>query len=136
MFAPTEVTNRYLQKHIPAEFRGLRYTKVTAGEERTIVKVAYSTYEAVSPEGDPILRKSGEPVVRTTAYIAFDDGTYTTSHGDTVLSQLESETGPIGEQIGVIVFDVDCPVRITTIKVVYGRGVKAKQYDTWAFEPM
>lgn len=136
MFATNEITSKYMAKHIPEQFRAMKYRKVAIGEELRITKIAYSTYEAKNPEGEPILYKDGSPVLKTTAYIGFSDGSYTTSHGDTVVGQLVSETGAYPEEIGVENHEVDCPVRIISHKVTYGRGASAKSYDTWAFEPM
>lgn len=130
------VTKRAILKLIPNAFRGMDYVKVKDGDKYTIIKVTYSVYFAKDKDtGDYILNRAGERVLNTTAYIGFADGTYTTSKGDTVISQLVSETGDYPDAEGVYDFDCNCPVKVITVNATYGRGSKAKQYPVWAFEP-
>ena len=132
----TNVTKRSMLKVIPSEFKAMIYTKVNDGETRRITKVCYSVYPVKDAEtNEPMTRKDGTIVTNVTAYIGFDDGSYTTSHGDTVINQLVSETGDFPDEVGQYTYDCNCPVRVITIQATYGRGKSAKTYPVWAFEP-
>ena len=137
MQSATSVTKRSMLKVIPDYFKTMTYTKVNDGDLKTINKIVYSVYPVKDAEnGGYLMRKDGTPVTNVTAYIGFGDGTYTTSHGDTVINQLVSETGDFSDIEGQYEFDVDCPVKIITIQQTYGKGKTAKTFPIWAFEPM
>lgn len=127
------VTSIKMLAIMPEQFKGLDYQKLKAGDEKTITHVAYSVYPAKDKEGTGIFRKDGTPVMRTTAYIAFDDGSYTTTKYDLPISQLVSETGMYDDSaVGITVFDSNCPVRAISVSVRMGQ----KDYEIIAFEPL
>lgn len=118
---------------IPDEYKGKDYVKLKSGDEKKIVKVAYSVYPAKDKEGAGIFRKDGSVVFRTTAYMLFSDGTYSTTKYDLPISQLVSETGMYDDsKSGVTIFDCDCPVRACDFIVRMGN----KDVSIIAFEPM
>lgn len=131
------VTKRSMLNIIPEPFKSMTYVKVNAGEVKKITIVAYSVYPVKDKESHEFLiRKDGSPVTNVTAYIGFDDGTYTTSHGETVINQLVSETGNFSDEPNVYVYDrLDCNVKIITTTAKYGKGPTAKSFPIWAFEP-
>lgn len=131
------VTKRSMLAIIPDEYKGRVYRKVNAGEEYRIDSVIYSVYPVKDKEtGEYLIRKDGEPVLNCTAYIGFDDGSYTTSKGETVISQLISETGNYPDVAGYHLYPCDCAVRIITTTQEYGKAGNRKSFPIWAFEPM
>lgn len=131
------VVKRSMLAIIPEDCKGMTYRKVTKGEEYRITGVVYSVYPVKSKEtGEYLIRKSGEPVLNTTAYILFQDGSYTTSKGDTVIGQLISETGDYPDSAGQHYYPCDCPVRIIETTAEYGKAGSKKSFPIWAFEPM
>ena len=138
MKSAATVTKRSMLAVIPDCFKNAEYRKVNKDEEYTIVKVVYSVYPVKSKEtGDFILKRNGDPALNTTAYIGFSDGTYTTSKGDTVISQLVSETGDFPDVAGYHEFDVDeCKVKIIECMASYGKGSAKKSFPLWCFEPL
>lgn len=132
------VTKRSMLSIIPEPFKLMTYVKVNAGDTKKITIVAYSVYPVKDKESrEYMIRKDGTPVTNVTAYIGFDDATYTTSHGDTVINQLVSETGNFPDEPNVYVYDkLDCDVKIITTTAKYGKGPNAKSFPIWAFEPL
>ena len=118
---------------IPDVFKGMDYVKLKAGDEKVIKGVAYSVYPAKDKEGNRILRKDGSEVMRTTAYIGFSDGSYTTTKYDLPISQLVSETGMYDDtKKGITLYDCDCAIRAVNVTVRMGN----KDVQIIAFEPM
>lgn len=138
MKSATTVTKRSMLAIIPDVFKSAEYRKVNKDETYTITKVVYSVYPVKSKEtGEYLLKRNGDVVLNTTAYIGFDDGTYTTSKGDTVISQLVSETGDFPNMEGYHEFNVDnCKVRIVETMAEYGKGPAKRSFPIWCFEPM
>lgn len=138
MKSANTVTKRSMLAIIPDAFKGSEYRKVNKDEIYTITKVVYSVYPVKNKEtGEFLLNRHGDPVLNTTAYIGFDDGTYTTSKGDTVISQLVSETGDYPDIAGYHEFVVDeCKVRISECMAEYGKGLAKKSFPIWCFEPL
>lgn len=133
MKSVSNVTSIKMLAIMPEQFKGLDYIKLKEGDEKTIIHVAYSVYPAKDKEGLGITRKDGSIVYRTTAYIAFSDGTYTTTKYDLPISQLVSETGMYPDNAtGITICDCDCKVKAVSVSVRMGQ----KDYAIIAFEPL
>ena len=136
MISADAVTPRAIRAIMPDCMKGLAYVKLADGMERIIVKVAFSVYPAKDKETKEVLvRKDDTVICRTTAYIGFDDGTYSTVANEYAIGQLFSITKTIDENdVGVHEFpDVEpCKVRVTTKDIKYG----AKTFPSWVFIPI
>lgn len=138
MQSVSTVVKRSMLAIIPDRFKDWTYRKVSKDETYTITIVVYSVYPVKDKEsGEFLLNRRGEPVLNCTAYIGFDDGTYTTSKGDTVISQLVSETGNYPDTAGYHEFPVDnCRVKIIETMAEYGKAGNKKSFPIWCFEPL
>lgn len=123
---------------MPECMKGMLYTRLAEGMEKTITKVAFSVYKA-KREVDGfrvcIERKDGSYVTKTTAYIGFDDGSYTTVGNEYAIGQLMSITETIDENVeGMYEYPgvEPCKVKIATKDIKYGDRV----YPSWVFVPM
>lgn len=136
MFTVEQVTPRAIRAIMPKSFDGMSYIKLSEGMEKTIVKVAFSVYPAKDKATkEEILRKDGSVVTKTTAYVGFDDGTYSTVGNEYAIGQLFSITETIGDDdVGMHEYpDIEpCKVRITTKDIKYGD----KLYPSWVFIPI
>lgn len=136
MMTADQVTPRAMRAIMPKCFDGMAYIKLAEGMTKTISKVAFSVYPAKSKDTkEEILRKDGTVVCRTTAYIGFDDGTYSTVSNEYAIGQLFSITETIKEDdVGMHEYpDVEpCKVRVTTKDVKYGD----KSFPSWVFIPI
>lgn len=132
------VTKRAMLAVIPDCFKESEYRKVNKDEIYTITRVVYSVYPVKDKEtGEYMINRRGNPVLNVTAYIGFDDNTYTTSKGDTVISQLVSETGDFENVAGYHDFVVDnCKVKIIETMAEYGKAGSKKSFPVWCFEPL
>ena len=133
MKSVNNVTSIKMLNVMPEQFKGMDYQKLKDGDVKTIKHVAYSVYPARNDEGEGIFRKDGSIVYRTTAYMAFDDGSYATTKYDLPISQLVSETGMYpNNETGITYFDCDCKIKAVSVSVRMGK----KDYDIIAFEPL
>ena len=138
MITAEQVTPRANRAVMPDCMKGMTYTKLVEGQERTIVKVAFSVYKAKKETDDGkvfIERKDGSYVTKTTAYIGFDDGSYTTVGNEIAIGQLMSITEEIDENAeGVHEYaEIEpCKIKIGTKDIKYGDRV----YPSWIFIPM
>ena len=138
MITAEQVTPRANRAVMPESFKGMTYSKLANGQFRTIVKVAFSVYKAKKETDDGkvyIERKDGSYVTKTTAYIGFDDGSYTTVGNEIAIGQLMSITEEIDENTeGVYEFPdvMPCKVMIDTKDIKYGD----RSYPSWVFVPM
>lgn len=132
---------------LPYEFATAPYTKLKVGDIKTITGVVYSVYEVLEKDKGHVVydenniakvktnSKTGAPIVNTTAYILFDDGTMSSIKYRTALNQLVSLTGTYDDKtVGTYAFmDVEvCKVEIIACKDRYG----ANEHDTIAFNPL
>lgn len=134
MLSVDHVTTRAIRAVLPEPFKGMTYTKLADGMEVRITKISYSVYPAKDKETKEILtRKDGTQLMKTTAYIGFDDGTYSTVANEYAIGQLISVTGDFAEDTGgVYSFDIEpCHVRVTTKDIQYGN----KTFPSWVFIP-
>lgn len=137
MITAEQVTPRANRAVMPESFKGMTYSKLANGQLRTIVKVAFSVYKAKKETDDGkvyIERKDGSYVTKTTAYIGFDDGSYSTVGNEIAIGQLMSITDEIDENAeGVYEFtEIEpCKVKIDTKDIKYGD----KSYPSWIFIP-
>lgn len=135
MYSIQNTTSRAMMKVLPPYLRehNAKYVKVNKGEKHTINYVAYSVYVAKGKDGKPIMRKDGSNLLNTTAYVGFDDNSYTTVKNDVAIGQLISETGDYPDDVGVYEHEIPpCPVEITTVSQKFGD----KSYDVFAFIPL
>lgn len=133
---PTEVSTRAQRAVLPPSFKDMLYSKVQAGERKTIVKVAFSVFIARDKESrEPLKSKKGNDIHNVCAYVGFDDGYYTTVKNEIAVSQLVHVAGDYdANAIGVTEFNLTepCHVLITTVKQKYRNN---KEYEVTAFAP-
>lgn len=136
MITADAVTPRRIRAVMPKCMEGKAYVKLADGMVKTITSVAYSVYPAKDKETKEIItRKDDSVVCRTTAYIGFDDGTYSTVANEYAIGQLFSITEYINENdLGVHEYPdiAPCKVRVTTKDIKYGD----KTYPSWVFIPI
>lgn len=136
MITADAVTPRAIRAVMPKCMVGMAYTKLADGMTKTIVKVAFSVYQAKDKDTkEYLVRKDDTPICKTTAYIGFDDGTYSTVANEYAIGQLFSITETINENdIGMHEYpEVEpCKVRITTKDIKYGNNT----FPSWVFIPI
>ena len=134
MLTADKVLSPGVRKMLPIEMKGFGYSKVKAGDVKTITDVVYNVYQARNKDGQLMETQAKEPVINVTAYVGFDDDTLSTFTGKTALGQLASETGDIPTIIGVYHTRLANPIKVEIIEVSQKFG--NKEYPMLAFEPI